>query len=395
MDTPLDALLPLPFADAPKPKTSWWTHVLHALGGALVGGAAMALLLRGVDTSGLDTLPMLAVIGVAVLLSAWLHTVLHEAGHAIAGVAVGLKPLAFGVGPLRAERGERGWQLRWGGSVSGIGGFALLLPPVGASPGVRAQAVYLLGGPLANLLVAALALPMLLALDGPAWAEIALGVFVGVGVIIGVINLVPFRSGGWLSDGAGLRQLRTDPDAAMAGLRVQQLVQASVDGVRPRDWPAALLPRGPLPALPTDSPMAMPTTVMRLAHAIDSGDAVAAEACACFLAAYWPQSPLPERPGIALTMAAYAACTRPDDAVLLAPWRALVSRGLLDQSAHEAWLDAELAQREGRLDDTRRLLDEARAALPRIHDGGTRVTVAERLDALAERLARPAATTAV
>lgn len=387
MDAPIDTLLPPPLADAPRAKKRWWTHVLHALGGAAVGGVATALVLRGVDTSGLDTLPALALVAVAAALSGWLHTLLHEAGHAIAGVVVGLKPLAFGVGPLRAERGERGWHLRWGGSVGGIGGFALLLPPVDASPKASAQALYLLGGPLANLLVAGLALPLVLALDGPVWAEIALGMFVVIGVVIGIINLVPFRSGGWLSDGAHLRRLRTDPDAVMAGLRMQQLVRASVDGVRPRDWPAALLPRGPLPTLPTDSPMAMPTVVLRLSHAIDTGDADSAEACARFLAAYWPHSQLPERPGIALTMAAYAAIIRPGDALLLAPWRALASRGLLDQTAHEAWLDAELAQREGRLDDARRLLDESRAALPRIHDSGTRVTVAERLEVLADRLA--------
>lgn len=54
---------------------------------------------------------------------------LHEAGHAVAGVTRGIQAIAFGVGPRRVERGPTGrwrwrWRWRYGG---GIGGFAALV----------------------------------------------------------------------------------------------------------------------------------------------------------------------------------------------------------------------------------------------------------------------------
>lgn len=378
------ALHPPPPSTAPKRKTPAWSLALNALVGAAIGGGATWFVMQ--------RLPELDGYGgfllfVAFVASIWLHILIHEAGHAVAGLAGGLRAVAFGVGPLRMERGADGWRLRWGGSVAGISGFAMLLPPADAVPRRREQALYLLGGPLANLLVAA---PVLVAAGlapaGP--GLLAAYAFGAAGVLIGVVNLVPFKTAGWLSDGAGLRLLYRDPAAAMEGFRVQQLVQASMDGRRPRDWPSVLLPTAPLPAAPSTevSPWANAAALLRLSAAIDRGDVAEARACAAFLVAAWPEASPPERPGIALSMAVHAALVE-DDLGLLRAWRPLATGGLLDQTCHEAWLDAEIALREGRTDDARALVAKARAALPRVHDGGTRIAVAERLDALDGRLA--------
>lgn len=384
----VDALLPRPLEPA-KP-TSLWAKLLPGLIGAGVG--AGAVLLVGSLLPALPDLSLWTLLGFGALVavSAWVHILLHEAGHAVAGIAVGLQPLAFGVGPIRAERSGEGWRFRWGGSVAGIAGFAALLPRADAPPSLGGQAVYLLGGPLTNLLLAAASGLVLLAVDLPAMAYAGLVVFLLIGLAIGIVNLVPFETGGWLSDGAGLRLLRRDPGAMLAGMRVQQVVQSSMDGRRPRNWPAELLDAGPLPALPPASPWILASVLLRLSRAIDAGAREDAEACAAYLADYWPASKPPERPGIALSMAVYAALAVDDadgSTALLAAWRPLGGGGLLDSSAHEAWLDAELALRQGRLDEARQRLLAARAALPRIHDAGTRVPVGERLDVLEARLA--------
>jgi hypothetical protein len=385
----MESLLPRPLSTAaPATPGGRLTRLLPTLIGAAVGAATVmwadAWLPVLAEWSWVGLLGVVALIAVSV----WLHVLLHEAGHALVGLAVGFRPVAFGVGPLRAERGAQGWRLRWGGSVQGISGFALLLPPADAPPSLAHQAWYLLGGPLSNLLFAALAFLLLPVVAEQAWAQTAVAVFLLMGLAIGLINLMPFEAAGWLSDGANLRLLHRDPGAVLAGLRVQRIVQTSMDGLRPRDWPAELVEGGPLPTLPVASPWQVASVLMRLSRAVDAGALVEAAACAQWLANYWPSSKPPERPGIALTMAVYAALAVDDAATslaLLAAWRPLGNgESLLDQRAHEAWLDAELAWREGRLDAARSHLAEARAALPRIHDQGTRIAVAERLDWLAE-----------
>lgn len=375
------ALYPTALTPESSPKNNPWTLAGHALGGAVAGGAVTWFLLQRFELDGAGAVGLLA----AFLVAVWVHIVIHEAGHALAGMAGGLRPLAFGVGPLRMERGADGWRLRWGGTLAGISGFAMLLPPADAVARRREQAMYLLGGPLANLLTGAPALLLADAAPPGAWTIVAVA-FGAAGVIIGLINLVPFKTAGWLSDGAGLQLLQRDPASAMDGFRVQQVIQASMDGRRPRDWPAALLPERELPEPESEAPWALPDVMLRLSAAVDRGDFERARACARWVAARWPKASPPERPGIALTMAAHAAVVE-NDLDLLRAWRPLATGGVLDQTCHEAWLDAEIAVREGRLDEARALVATARAALPRVHDGGTRLPVAERLDALEARLA--------
>lgn len=374
------ALHPPPLSPESKPKTNW-RRVLGIAGWA-VGVAATGLVLdRFLD---LDDAPALGLLA-AFLVSMWLHTVIHEAGHALAGLAGGLKPVAFGLGHLRLQRTAGGWRFRWGGGIAGIGGFAMLLPPADAVPRRREQALYILGGPLSNLLLGVPALLLANAAPPGVWAILGFG-FGVAGLVTGLVNLVPFKTAGWLSDGAHLLLLRRDPQGALDGFRVQQLMQVSSDGQRPRDWPAALLPEQPLPDPATDSPWATADLQLRLLAAIDRGEPERARVYARWIAARWLRAEPQERPGIALSMAEHAAQIE-DDLELLRAWRPLGQGGLLDQSCHEAWLDAEIALREGREADARALLATARSALPRVHDGGTRTAVAEQLDALETRLA--------
>jgi hypothetical protein len=78
------------------------------------------------------------------------------------------------------------------------------------------------------------------------------------------------------------------------------------------------------------------------------------------------------------------------DVVALRAWRERMVGGLLDMGCHEAWLDAELALADGDITVAREAHAQAVAALPRVHDAGTRSAVAERLDDLATRLAAAA-----
>ena len=381
MDATPHPLAPQPIPEPPK-KGKFGAILLQASIGAVAGAGGTLLALRILPDNDAMSIVLLVV---ALLLSGWLHILVHEAGHAVAGLSVGMQPLAYGLGPLRFERSGTGWRARWAGGIEGVGGFAALMPRADAPPSLRAQAVYLLGGVAANVVAATIAILAAMTLAEHPWTVIALAAFATMGVVLGVINLVPFESGGWLSDGAALRELRRDPAHALDGLRVQQVVQASMQGVRPRDWSTLLLPGAPLPDPKSASSAAVMAAMLRMSRAIDRDDRAEAEACATLLAAHWPHSKAPFRPGIALAMTSFAL-TVLDDVALAKAWRPLGVGGVLDQATHDAWMDAEIAVREHRFDDARALLAKAREALPRVHDGGSRTVIAEYLERLSARL---------
>lgn len=383
MDTA--ALHPPLLTPEAKPKPGWaaWARLLGKfLVGAVVGFGTAWLVTRLFDLDGWALLGLFAAFAVFY----WLHTVLHEAGHAIAGLAVGYKPLLFGLGPLRFERGGDGWFLRWGGWLDGVGGFAFMLP-ADTTPSPRREALYVLGGPLANLITG---VPVLLlastAPPGP-WMVLGLG-FGAAGLVMGVFNLLPRKAGtgAWLSDGAQLAQLYRSPGRTFDELRILRLLQWSMSGQRLRDMPTSLLPERPLLDPASDSPLDFFDVYVRHGVAIERGEAGRARDCARWLVANWPRTEPEMRNMVALSMVMHAALVE-DDLALLQAWRPLVTDdALIDLSCYQAWLDAEIAFREGREAEAHVLLAKARAALPRIHALGTRVTVTEYLDALEARL---------
>jgi hypothetical protein len=388
----------LPLPDAPVAPTSAARLVFGALRGAALGAGFGFAGIEAAEAWGIEWRALFPeeagfgrwVIGAALLLLAfWLQVLLHEAGHALAGLAGGLRPLAFGVGPVRLERGGDGWRFRWGGGLSGISGFAALLPAAGRPPSRGAQAVYLLGGVVANALVAVVAL-WALAGSPPEALRGLLVALVVTGLFLAVVNLIPFRSQGWLSDGAGLWSLWRQPGLAFASITLQQVLQASMDGVRPRDWPAALLPADDAPFGEYGDPL-LDTAIasMRLSRALDVGQPGQADAAARYLHAAWPTASPAARPGLAVYLAVHCLLMR-KDVVALRAWRERMVGGLLDMGCHEAWLDAELALADGDITVAREAHAQAVAALPRVHDAGTRIAVAERLDDLATRLAAAA-----
>lgn len=364
-----------------KPARTHWPMLLlqFVLGG--IGGFA---LIAGFDRLVGDvSLPLLGLALVMLVAMLWMQVLVHEAGHAIAGLANGRVLVAAGVGPLRLERGVGGWQLRWGGGVQGIGGFAAMLPPHGRRESRRQLAAFMLGGPLANLLCGAAALAVLLA--GPAVgdvATIALATTALCGIVLGVVNLLPFQSHGWYSDGHGLRELARDTPLVHAMRGQQDALALALAGVRPRDWPDGLL--GEVPdAMPASAAAALHT--LHMGRALDRDDWPAAHATALTLAGLYPGLPDGQRQGIATTLAAYAARTA--DAELLAAWRPLCEGGLLDLGPYRLWLDAEAAAMAGDSAAARALSAQARDAMPRIHDRAGALVMAEYLDRLDGRLA--------
>ncbi len=370
-------------AEAAKPPKSSKTMTVASF---VLGGIGGVFAIEFLDslTADLSWPAMLGLVATVAVVF-WLQILLHEAGHAVAGMLTGRRLLGAGVGPLRIDRGVGGWRLRWGGGVRGVGGYAALTPDARAD--ARGPAiVFILGGPLANLLTAALALAVLrLGLSPGGFGSIALGAIAACGTFLGLINLLPFKSQGWSSDGYTLRELLRDTPASKV-MRAQQCVLAlAMAGVRPRDWPVAQL----------DVPHELPPDVrfsanmLRLSWALDHGDRPAADTAAHALAEAHASAPDGIRQGIATMLATYAA--RTGDAGLLTAWRPHCEGGLLDLSPFRLWLDAEAAAMAGDAMQARALVAQVRDAMPRIHDPASVVVMGEYLGELEGRLGEGAA----
>jgi len=379
------AFLP-PSAPTVAGRPPWWKplvmFVLFLPAGIAIGWGLARTGTYGIGAAGFS--PTIALLAVA--LSFWPHIVLHEAGHALAGIARGMRAIAFGIGPLRWELGQSGWRFRHGGGLGGASGFAALLPQGDRGLSRADQMLYLAGGPLANLATAALVLALLpLADDSTLWTSAALGVAL-CAALLGVLNLAPFHSQGWRSDGRGLLDLLLRSPDAILQQQIHQLLALAHARVRPRDWPQALVPRA-VPA--STSPMlAANGDLLRLSWAMDHGDDPEAAEAALRATARLPAAPAAFRPHLACALAGHAArCLR--DREVLAAWRPLCEGGITDLSPLRAWLDAELAALSGDAAATTAAVAAARALLPRIPDPVSGLLLGEYLDELGRRF-RPA-----
>lgn len=370
-----------PCVPAWRQPATWLQGGLGMLAGGLVTFTAIRTFQAA---SGADVV----LVVVAFVLIAWLQIVWHEAGHAIGGLLAGYRAVAFGVGPLRLERQGERWRLHWAGSIRGIGGFALLFPREGE--GTRGERVaFLLGGPLANLLAAALALPYALVEPGASagWSETLARIVVGTGLLIGLSNLVPFLAGGWASDGRQLWKLWQGADEARAMASLNRLGSLSMAGVRPRDWPRDAAAGIDLAALPQG--IAEAFARCRVVQALDAReyrDPTAVAAAVTLARGFW-QGPEGVRPVNALLLARWALDAT-HDTELAAQWAALGEGGFLDQSAQRAVLAAWIALRRG--DTATRELQAARTLRNRIHDAAGLQMFDEDLAAIAAELAKGA-----
>lgn len=365
-----------PEVPAWKQKQQW---VQLLVGGLMGGGVTLWLILTVDDLRGGELL----LISGALLLVGWLQVLLHEAGHALAGLAAGLRLLALGVGPLRAERSAAGWRLHWAGSIRGIGGFALLLPRDGTHGRWQAT-TYLLGGPLANLLAAGLAWAAIRAglADTMPWLALA-WVTVATGLVLGLMNLLPFLAGGWSSDGRQLLKLWQGSEEARLSATLARIGGLAMLGVRPRDWPQTLS----LDFRLDDAPQGVGDALARcqLVHAIDTrafDDPAAAAAAARLAGGFW-QSPDGMRQINALLLARWVLDTS-GDAARADAWCALSEGGLLDQGASRAALRARIALLRGEPDEARKQLALAEQLAPRVPDLAGQAMLAESLAELRE-----------
>jgi len=208
--------------------------------------------------------PPLAIRCALLALAALVYLIVHESGHRMAGVFMGWKCTAFGIGPLEFFRERNLWKHRrvkmlWGA-------FVRQMPPNFCR--FRPQkALTLTSGPLASLIVGGLLL--VIVLDTQNATVFALVSRLALVILLGLFELIPACRKGIGSDGYRLRQvLRGGPE--LDEMYRDMLGEASNHCfVRYRDWPREALVR----MASGDDPYSI---YLAYLHMLDSGDVEAA-----------------------------------------------------------------------------------------------------------------------
>jgi hypothetical protein len=181
------------------------------------------------------------------LLAIWLALAIHEAGHALGGVSRGFRFLFLAAGPLWIERREGRLAVRFNTASATWGGVAACVPVDGRDL-PRRFAVMVAGGPIASLALALLA-GLLGAATPRGTAHFLAGVTALASACFFLATAQPFGAGGgFASDGGRLMRILRGGVEGAREAALLGLTAAAMGGARPRDWPAALLAEGQVPA---------------------------------------------------------------------------------------------------------------------------------------------------
>ncbi len=146
------------------------------------------------------------------LVAVLLVLLLHEAGHALGGILLGMKLIGFVVGPFRWTFTDGAWQFEFRPSTlfNFAGGTAVV--PTAMDNFRRRKIAQVAAGPIASLLTGAIAAALVFTAPGHPWAHAwrVLSYFATISFTVGLLNFIPFKMGNGYSDGAKLFQLREE-----------------------------------------------------------------------------------------------------------------------------------------------------------------------------------------
>jgi hypothetical protein len=227
--------------------------ILKMLLGMLVGAAAgyggvalvMWLINGGMpsaksDSEGVDYGLMAMSIGFALLwlfVTAFIHLILHEAGHLITGLLTGFRFLSFRVFKFTLVKTDEG--LRWKRfHIQGTGGQCILELPEDQDVKKAPWFWYNAGGALMNLLLAGLSIAVLRSFELGMAAFSFFIMMAFVGILVALLNGVPMIVGGVSNDGYNLWTLWRHPEERRFFVRSLQVAGQLSRGTRMSEMPA-------------------------------------------------------------------------------------------------------------------------------------------------------------
>lgn len=371
-------------AETRKQKKPRWQIGLVTLVMAIAGGvfgyllatAGASFLPGSLSLKALTAWDLLALPVIIVFVLAF-----HEAGHLAGGMSRGMRFLLFIAGPFGWVRGKDGVRFRWFFNLGTLGGVAAAMPVPGLP--LKPQLTRLVvGGPLASLVLAAAGFAVFWFVPGRVGAYAL--VTAGLSLAIFMVTAVPMRSGGFMSDGMQLRQLRRQPAMVERRARLLALMGQGLAGLRPRDYDRESLTHAQ--AITGDEALYdVGVWLYSYFNALDAGDVAAAEGFLARVEPLFDDYPDGFRQAIAIELALFEALHRRrlDQAHA---WLARARGGVVDVSRRRL-AEAAVAAREGRRDDALAALKAAEAKLGSSMDAGSTHLSADQVAGLRAELA--------
>ena len=168
-------------------------------------------------------------------LAFFIHIVLHEAGHLIFGLMSGYQFSSFRIGTHMLMK-ENGKLVRRKIKIAGTGGQCLMIPPEMVD-GKFPVVLYNLGGSIVNLVVAALMIPVFMAIDKSNVFALLVFLFIAMGAITGLSNGIPMRTKTVDNDGYNAISLGKSREAMRAFWIQMKTNEQLTKGIRTKDMP--------------------------------------------------------------------------------------------------------------------------------------------------------------
>lgn len=178
----------------------------------------------------LDNVAFLAVIAAII--------VVHEAGHAIAGLALGMRLRLVAFGPFQVKRSKNKWKFEFTRKLMANRGGAVGLLPATLRPPHWHGIFISAGGPAITIITGTVAIwaSETLSNDAPIESHGILALFGAMSLAIGFCNLVPFRLGAYYSDGARICQHAFRLPFSDLAYVLQGVAAVTETSLRPRDY---------------------------------------------------------------------------------------------------------------------------------------------------------------
>jgi hypothetical protein len=213
---------------------------------------------RGFEPPSMPARLALSAVGVLV------YVITHEAGHRVAGAALGWRCIRCGFGPFEFYRERDVWKSQRVKML--LGAFVRQVPP--SFTGFRrAKTVTLLSGPLSSLVFGLLFGTVALSTASP--SVYAIFGTLALWSLLGVLELIPREKNGIGSDGYRLWQVIRGGAPIDDMIRESMAEASNFTMLRHRDWPHALVVR----LAATEDPYGI---YLAYLHTLDAGDPEAA-----------------------------------------------------------------------------------------------------------------------
>jgi hypothetical protein len=186
----------------------------------------------------------LLLIAAALLIS----VALHEAGHTLVGLALGMRLRAFIVGPFQWRIRNGKWKFQFIPAKFLSAGGATALVPTDPQQSREKWIGMIAAGPLANLCTGLIAAGTVLMAKGRpyehAWGFLAM--FATMSLITFAVNLIPIRPDSTYSDGAKIFQILSGGPWADYHQAISNATSSLVTPLRPRDYDIQTIQRAAL-----------------------------------------------------------------------------------------------------------------------------------------------------